>query len=129
VSQEQARKMEAVLPDIALKLSAAGRGVSEPTRSVDQVIWEAAAKTLGFDPAQLKRAMADGKSIADLASEKGIALQQIKDAMLAAGKFELTALVQQGKLTQAQADERQRGLPADIDKMIALKPGAASRQG
>jgi hypothetical protein len=82
-----------------------------------------AAKTFGLDPAQLKRALADGQSIADLAQAKGLALQAVKDAMLAAGTAQLADLVRQGKLTQAQADELQRGLPADIDKMVAFKPG------
>jgi hypothetical protein len=125
IGQEQARGLEADLPDIALKLTSAGRDVSEVGRPVEQAIWEVAAKSLGLEPAQMKQGMAAGKSIADLAQEKGVAVQQVKEAMLAAGEAQLTALVQQGKLTQAQADERRRGLAADIDKMIALKPGVA----
>ena len=90
-------------------------------------IREAAARSLGLDPAQMKQGMAAGKSIADLAQEKGIAVQQVKEAMRAAGEAQLTALAQQGKLTQAEADERRRGLAADIDKMIAMKPGVAKQ--
>ena len=126
VSQAQARNLEADLPKLMTKLVGAGRGAAEPGQSVEQAIWQAAAKTLeahGLDLAQVKQAMAGGKSITDIAQEKGIALQPVKEAMLSAGKAQLTMLVQQGKLSQAQADERQRGLPAEIDKLLALRPG------
>ncbi|MDA8218026.1 MAG: hypothetical protein M0Z94_10470 [Dehalococcoidales bacterium] len=65
---------------------------------------EAVAKALGMTQEELRTALRDGKSIADLASEKGITAEQIKTAVVDATKARLDQAVAAGNLTQAQAD-------------------------
>jgi polyhydroxyalkanoate synthesis regulator phasin len=65
-----------------------------------------AAEKLGMTETELMTELRDGKSIADVAKEKGIDTQVISDAFLAQAKEKLDALVSDGTLTQAQADTR-----------------------
>jgi hypothetical protein len=62
------------------------------------------AKSLGIDEATLRTELDAGKSVADLASSKGVALDTIVDALVADRTTELAAAVTAGTLTQAQAD-------------------------
>lgn len=108
-------------------LQATGAGPSQRTAQpptaqdlVGNATWEAAASALGLTPQQLKVAVVSGTSIAGLAQERGIALQRVKDAMLAAGKTQLAAAVKDGTLTQAQADEQERDLPGLIDQTVSV---------
>ena len=63
-----------------------------------------AAQTLGMTQADLVSAMQSGKTIADVAKAKGIALDKIVDAFLTARQAMLKTAVAGGRLTQAQAD-------------------------
>lgn len=83
---------------------------------------EAAATTLGYsDVKQMNADLKTGKSIADLAASKNVAVSKVKDAMLAAVKTQLDTAVKNGKLTQAQADKIYQAAPARLDKLIARK--------
>jgi lambda repressor-like predicted transcriptional regulator len=64
----------------------------------------AIAKTLGMTQTELMTAMRDGKTIAELAQEKGVSTDAIVNAIVAAEKERLDQAVADGKLTQAQAD-------------------------
>ena len=86
-----------------------------------------AAKLLGIDEAALRTAMQGGKTIAALATEKGVDLSTISNAILEAQKADLTQAVTDGKLTQAQADQMLADAPARITDMLSRtmpeKPG------
>jgi hypothetical protein len=64
----------------------------------------AAAEALGMTADDLRTEMEAGKSIADLAAEKGVDTQVIIDAYLAKVKADLDAAVAEGSITQNQAD-------------------------
>ena len=68
------------------------------------------ADLLGISLDELKNAWAEGKSIKDIAEEKGITQEQLQEKMKTAAqahmKANLQALVDQGVITQAQADLR-----------------------
>lgn len=68
------------------------------------------AELLGIDVETVKDAWASGKSFRDLAIENGITDEQLKEKMKAAAQTriqnELSALVEKGIITQAQADAR-----------------------
>lgn len=68
-----------------------------------------AAKTLGISQADLITALQGNKTIADVAKDKGIALDKIVDAFVATRQDMLKAAVTSGRFTQAQ-----------VDSMIAL---------
>ncbi len=63
-----------------------------------------AAEKLGMAEADLLTALRDGKSIADVANEKGVDPQGIADAYLAQLTDNLNQAVQDGQITQKQAD-------------------------
>ena len=64
----------------------------------------AAAKALGMSEADVTSALQSGKTLADLAKTQNVDPQTVIDAMVAAEKAEIQALVDAGTITQAQAD-------------------------
>jgi hypothetical protein len=62
------------------------------------------AKALGIDEATLRTELEAGKSVADLATAKGVALDTIVNALIEEQTTQLKAAVAAGTLTQAQAD-------------------------
>ncbi len=68
--------------------------------------WEAiSAQALGIDEETLFTELDAGKSIAELAQERGVDVQTIADALIAADTEFINKLVANGELTQAEADE------------------------
>lgn len=67
-----------------------------------------AAKALGMDADALRTELRSGKTIAQVAQEKGVDVQTVIDAIVADMRQHLAQGVQDGRLTQAQADERAR---------------------
>jgi len=72
--------------------------------SQDSLIAVAADK-LGMTVDELTTQLQDGKTVADLAQEKGVDLQTIVDAFMAARQEALSQAVADGKITQEQADQ------------------------
>jgi hypothetical protein len=76
--------------------------------------FDAAAQALGMTPEQLFAELHAGKSLSDIATEKGVELQKVYDAMNAdrieAMKASIQQAVTDGTLTQAQADWLLQGL-------------------
>ena len=60
-------------------------------RQARRVGVDAAAKVLGMTPADLRTEVQGGKSIADVAKEKGVDVQKVIDAIVAEGKTQLEA--------------------------------------
>lgn len=65
---------------------------------------DAAAEVLGIERADLIAELQAGKSLAELAEERGVEPQAIVDAFLADHEERLQELVDAGRLTQEQAD-------------------------
>ena len=64
-----------------------------------------AADALGMTADELLAELKDGKSIADVANERGVDPQTIADSILASQKDSLAQAVADGKITQEQADQ------------------------
>jgi len=64
-----------------------------------------AAAALGIQPRELLRELRQGKSLAAIAAERGVALSEVKEKVLAAVKERLDQAVAGGRLTQEQADQ------------------------
>jgi polyhydroxyalkanoate synthesis regulator phasin len=79
-----------------------------------------AANELGMTVSDLTAELQNGKSIADVASEKGVDTQTIVDAFVAQLKTTLDQAVTDGRITQAQADtmlqQAQERVPDMLDK-------------
>ncbi len=68
------------------------------------IVGDAVTKLLGMTREQIRTERAAGKTLSQIAKEKGITDQQVIDAMLAGQKEALDQAVKDGRLTQAQAD-------------------------
>jgi len=79
---------------------------------------DAAATALGMTEAELRTALQGGKTIADVAKDKGVDVQKVIDAMVAEAKTHLDQAVTNGKLTQAQADQRLTTITDSITKLV-----------
>jgi hypothetical protein len=66
---------------------------------------DAAAKVLGMTVEDLRTALQGGKSLADVAKDKGIDVAKVVDALVNELKAHLDAEVKSGEHTQAQADQ------------------------
>jgi hypothetical protein len=75
---------------------------------------QAAAETLGMTSEELSTALWGGQSLADLANEKGVDLQDVRDAVNAAHeqamRDAIQGAVEDGQLTQEHADWLLEGL-------------------
>ena len=94
-----------------------GHGLGQPEL-------DAAAKVLGMTSTELSTALQGGKTLEQVATDKGVDIQKVKDAIQAAHVTEMRARIKQavtdGKLTQANADWLLEGL----DKGYIGVPGA-----
>jgi hypothetical protein len=79
---------------------------------------DAAATALGITPEELRTELQAGKSLATIAGEKGVEVSKVVDALVADAKAHLAQAVADGRLTQAQADERSADLEARITEMV-----------
>jgi hypothetical protein len=89
------------------------------------------AAALGITVDDLTAAERAGKSIATLAQDKGIDLQNVIDAVLAPRKAAMAAVVGAGRMTQDQADLMVRGMEAYLRARFATPfgPGAEDEYG
>ena len=81
--------------------------------SVEKVALDAAASKLGMTSQDLMKELRQGKTLADVAKEKSVTLDDLKAAMVKAVGDQIDQAVKDGKLTQAQADQ----LKAGVDKL------------
>ena len=76
--------------------------------------FDATAEALGLSPEQLFTELHSGKTLTDLAAEKGVDLQTVQDAVAAARKDAMKQAIEQavadGRLTREQADWMLQGL-------------------
>ena len=83
----------------------------EQTAQRQNDMFQQQANLLGASVDEVKNAWAQGKTMQQLATEKGISAEQLQqkmqDAAKAKMKEHLQTLVSQGVITQAQADQRQ----------------------
>ena len=80
----------------------------------DWSIFDAAAEALGLSPEQLFTELHGGKTLSDLATEKGVDLQAVQDAMDAARQAAMQQAIEQavtdGQISREQADWMLQGL-------------------
>jgi len=120
---------------IAFTLLAAGiasahgwGGAFDPQESADRhaAMFEEQATLLGVSADVVKDAWSQGKSLQDLATEKGVSQEELRSRRDARRrermKAELQALVDKGVVTQAQADAR-------LETMSKLPALGKSRRG
>lgn len=80
-------------------------GMGFPMGGPEYSLIAVAAEQLGMEPTELVTELQAGRTVAELAEERGVALQTIVDAFVAPRAERLAGLVAEGRLTQEQADE------------------------
>ena len=88
---------------------------------------EAAANYLGLTEAQLHEQVRAGKSLAQIAKDKGKSTDGLKQALHDAVKQDLGQAVKAGRITQAQADEALERFDQRADDLINRTPGEHPR--
>lgn len=79
---------------------------------------DAAADYLGLTHAQLLERRADGKSLADIAKERGKSVDGLKDAIKAGVRRDLDEAVKDKRLTDAERDRLLSRLDDHIDEIV-----------
>jgi polyhydroxyalkanoate synthesis regulator phasin len=90
---------------------------------------EVAAEALGVTVEDLRTALRDGKTIAEVAEEKGVDKQKVIDALVAEAETKIAEAVTDGKITQEQADERLEKLTERITSFVDEGGPRAHRDG
>lgn len=91
---------------------------------------EEVATLLGMTAEQIQAERLAGKSLAQIAADKGISENALISTILDAKKADLAALVADGKLTQAQADLMIEHMQAQVKTMVERTGvGPAFNQG
>jgi hypothetical protein len=89
-----------------------------------------AAEKLGMTEAELRTELENGRSIADVAEEKGVDTQVISDAYLEQTQADLDAQVADGSLTQEEADARlEQKTDALPDRLTSTRSDPAGGRG
>ena len=83
---------------------------------------DAAATYLGLTQQELFAQVASGKSLAQIAKDKGKSVDGLKKAITDATKSKLDAAVKAGNLTQAQADALLKKLTDNLDTIVNATP-------
>ncbi len=107
-------------PGLGLAASPAGDG--PVTAICDRFLGDgplaAAADAIGVEPATLVSALRDGRTIADVAEAHGIDPADVVDAIVADERARLDRLVQDGVLSQQEADERAADLEQRVTDLV-----------
>lgn len=82
-----------------------------------------AAAALGVSSADLRAELKAGKTIAQVAQEKGVPVQTVIDAMVAAANKDIDQAVTDGKLDAAQAATRKQQVAERITHVVNDGPG------
>lgn len=99
ITQDQADKVAT-----ALREAKPDRGPRGHMR--ERVDFTAVANVLGISPEEMKTALRDGKTLADLAADNDVDLDKVIDAMVAEHAARLDEKVKAGTLTQDEADAK-----------------------
>lgn len=76
------------------------------------------ADTLGITQNELQTALKSGKTIADLADEKGVSVDSLVDTIIQSREVDLEQLVKDGELSQDQVDFMLENMESHIRLMI-----------
>lgn len=97
---------------------ALGRSIGYLSARLDDV-----ADFLGMDTSDLRDAVADGQSLAQIAEEQGKSADDLKAFLLSQVEERLAEAVENGRITQERADEILENAPDRIDDLISQEGG------
>lgn len=121
LTKQQGAEMKRRIDAGAVPFLGLGRGFGFRHHDRDFVFHgklEAAAKYLGMSDAQLHETLSSGKSLAQVARDRGKSVDGLVDAMLADPKQKLDDAVKAGRLTDAERDDMVAGLTKRITDLV-----------
>lgn len=77
------------------------------------------AEELGMERDELREALVDGQTVAELAAEKGVSLDEIVDALVEPLAERLAEAVENGRMTQEEADEKLAQIRDDLTQRLS----------
>jgi hypothetical protein len=92
--------------------------------SMDEVISE----ELGMNVDEFQSARLEGKTVAEIAEEKGVTVKELVKVLIDSRKSELSRFVKEGKLTQEQLDNMLKNMETRMEQAIA-NDGIGQMQG
>ena len=111
--------------EVATTLSGAGIG-GRGGHHGGRLALDAAASALDMTEEELRTALEpEGTTLADVAEAQGVGVDTLMDALVQAMEERLAQAVEDGRLTQEQADERL----ADLEERVAERVNSADRGG
>jgi hypothetical protein len=104
-------------PALGLGFRMGPSGIGGPQNSLVAI----AAKVLGIDQSTLVAELNTGKTIADVANEKGVVLDTIVDAYVAPRTTALQTAIDTKRITQAQADAALATMKSQVTAQLSAK--------
>lgn len=83
----------------------------------DHPMMFAVAEALGLEPDALVDAVHNGQTLAEIAEEQGVELETVYAVMLTTAEEHMASLVEEGTITQDQADEHLAWMRENVDEM------------
>ena len=80
--------------------------------------FEAAAGIIGIENSELREALADGATLAEVAEDNGVAVDTLIDGLVSALDEKLDELVADGRITEEQAAEIRENAPERIENFV-----------
>ena len=115
---DPATEQKAFLDDLANRLHVSSDQLTAAIKGAAEDRIDAAAKFLGLTEAELRTQLRSGKSLADIAKDKGKSVNDLKAAMKSAITSELDQAVKDGKLTADQRTKIEQNLDTALDRLI-----------
>jgi polyhydroxyalkanoate synthesis regulator phasin len=80
--------------------------------------FEAAADIIGIDTAELREALADGATLAEVAEDNGVDVETLVDGLVAALNEKVDELMADGRITEDRAAEIKESAPERIENFV-----------
>jgi hypothetical protein len=120
-------QLDKVVETIVAARPEGGFGEGRGGRGRDGKHLHVVAETLGIDVADVRAAIRDGQTIAELAVANGSSAQAVIDAIVAERTAHINERVADGEITQEQADARLAGLVERVTTFVNETPQPGSR--
>jgi uncharacterized protein YidB (DUF937 family) len=117
ITQEQADAVEEALED-ARPDRGIGGGIGDHGFGLVLGDMSTVAESLGISEDELRAALADGQTIAEIAEEQGVDVQDVIDDIVAAQRERVDEAVAEGRLTQEEADELLAGAEERVTAFV-----------
>lgn len=123
LTEEQGAVMIDRIQNGSLRFPGGGDGPrGEPRCRAQGFLLESAAEVLGMEVGQLEGQLNSGKSLAQIAEEQGMTVDEFKAALIADVDAGLQAKVDAGELTQEKKDAIMERFTNNVDRIINFVP-------